>query len=129
MWRRGLALLSPHGKKLFDVARTQLNYGYGQRYTRKMWIRNGHGEDSFWTLTRIIVRKQGARLKAYGRFTWRGVTDEKEREIRGAHKREWTLFSPRGAGLDAVDARPRNMDAEQVPKRASSDQTPPPPAS
>jgi hypothetical protein len=110
-------LLAARGLKLFEVARKLPNYGYGQRFTRKTWIRNGHGDDSFWMLTRIIARKEGTRLKAYGRFTWRGVTEEKEREIRGAHKREWKLFAPNAAsspptGLEGPNDRTRHNRTE-----------------
>jgi hypothetical protein len=122
MLRQGIALLSPHGRKLFEVARTQPNYGYGQRYTRKTWIRNGHGNDSFWTLTRIVARKQGTRLKAYGRFTWRGITEEKEREIRGAHKREWTLFSPATAGTILANELARSAQVDQTTQAAAGGQ-------
>ena len=77
------------GRNLFQVAQRLPLYGLQQAFGRKMWRRNGHGDDTYWKLTRVVARKQGSRLKAYGVLTWHGQTDPKEREIRGSHKREW----------------------------------------
>lgn len=75
-----------------QIAATFKSWGVGQRVTRENW---SHYADCYWTLHRVMprARKTGAvdGGKAYGTFTWRGVTDPRIKLIRGAQKPVWKI--------------------------------------
>lgn len=78
-------------RNFFQVVRTLPAYGIGSRLFRRTWERNNY-EETYWTVTRLQTSPNGKRVKAYGRLTWRGVEEPREREIRCAFKREWKAY-------------------------------------
>eukprot|EP01113_Clastostelium_recurvatum_P031924 TRINITY_DN4039_c0_g1_i1.p1 TRINITY_DN4039_c0_g1~~TRINITY_DN4039_c0_g1_i1.p1 ORF type:complete len:143 (-),score=20.37 TRINITY_DN4039_c0_g1_i1:42-449(-) len=100
----------PNGKNLFDLMFKERNYGIGNKFSRKTW--RHWGDSSYWTVTRVVpttILPAQNRGKAWGKLTWRGVTDTEETEIRGVHKREW---------------RQVNQDAKLSSTSASQDMSP-----
>lgn len=57
------------------------------KFTRLMWLRNGY-EESYWTITKVVEKNKG-RLRYYGRLTWKGSEDARERPVRTGQKRGW----------------------------------------
>jgi len=83
---------NPNKKSLFDKCFELPNYGVGELFTRSLWKRPG----CFWKLTRLVITRQEPncrRGKAWGIFSWLGQSEEKERPIRGATKREWHTYN------------------------------------
>lgn len=74
---------------IFQVLCPQRNYGVGLRVTRGIWKR--FEEPSFWEVTRIRPSPDLKHGKVYGRFTFRGKTDMKEKRINGPLKRDWEV--------------------------------------
>lgn len=61
--------------------------GVGMKFTRLLWLRNGY-ESSYWTITRVEEKNKG-KLRYYGRKTWKGVEDPRERPVQTGQKRGW----------------------------------------
>lgn len=74
-------------KNIAEVGSYLPNGGVGMKFTRVMWIRNGY-KDSYWTITKILEKNKG-RLRYYGRLTWKGKEDPRERPVRTGQKRGW----------------------------------------
>jgi len=64
--------------------------GFGLKFYRKLW--NRYPEPCYWTITRFKPSQHGHRPRAWGIFTWRGVSEDRPRKIPGSHKREWRFF-------------------------------------
>lgn len=77
-------------KTLPEVASYLPERGVGARFVRLMWIRNGY-ENSWWTVTRVVDRKSGGRVRYYGRLTWKGV-ENAERPVNAMQKRGWRFL-------------------------------------
>lgn len=77
-------------KNLAEVASYLPERGLGAKFTRLMWIRNGY-ENSFWTVTCIKEKNKG-RLGYYGKLTWKGVQEGRERPVQTAQKRGWRFI-------------------------------------
>mmetsp|Transcript_657 Transcript_657/g.1728 ORF Transcript_657/g.1728 Transcript_657/m.1728 type:complete len:102 (+) Transcript_657:107-412(+) len=76
------------GSNLFQLAFAMENFGVGVRFKRNTW----RGNDCFWTITKMqrISQKPGDyRGVAYGKKTWKGIQDDREREITRAERRGW----------------------------------------
>lgn len=74
-------------KNLLEVASYLPERGLGAKFTRLMWIRNGY-KYSYWTISKVLEKSKG-RLRYYGRLTWKGVEDPRERPVRTWQKRGW----------------------------------------
>lgn len=61
--------------------------GVGIKFTRLLWLRNGY-ENSYWTISKVMEKNKG-RLRYYGRLTWKGVEDPRERPVKTGQKRGW----------------------------------------
>lgn len=64
--------------------------GLGAKFTRLLWIRNGY-ENSYWTITKIEEKNKG-RIRYYGKRTWKGVEDPRERPVLTGQKRGWRFI-------------------------------------
>jgi len=80
-------------KTLFEIAKTYLDFGVGQKLTRSIWRR----PECYWTITRVMptvmIPRVRPRGKAWGILTWRGVPEAVERKVRGSSKREWQHYN------------------------------------
>lgn len=74
-------------KNIAEVASYLPDRGVGVKFTRLLWLRNGY-ENSYWTITRVEEKNKG-RLRYYGKRTWKGVEDPRERPVRTGQKRGW----------------------------------------
>lgn len=92
-------------KNISEVARELPNGGVGQKFTRLLWIRNGY-ENSYWTVSKVVEKNKG-RLRYYGRKTWKGVEEDRERPVITGQKRGWTLF---GTDLNQDQLSSSNTD-------------------
>eukprot|EP00882_Tetradesmus_deserticola_P026996 GHRQ01029827.1.p2 GENE.GHRQ01029827.1~~GHRQ01029827.1.p2 ORF type:complete len:131 (+),score=42.02 GHRQ01029827.1:908-1300(+) len=80
-------LLKPANRNLLDVVSHLPKLGVGSKVTRKSWEQYG---DSYWEVVAVKPRAEdGSAGKVYGLLTWRGVSEEKPRLIRGRAKRLW----------------------------------------
>lgn len=61
--------------------------GVGIKVTRLLWLRNGY-ENSYWTISKVMEKNKG-RLRYYGRLTWKGVEDPREKPVRTGQKKGW----------------------------------------
>jgi hypothetical protein len=81
----------PGSKNFFELATQLPHTGVGAKFSRNSW----GASDSFWQVTRVRLKVDPEKFaesqhgKAWGTLTWRGVTDGKERQLRGVYKRLW----------------------------------------
>ena len=74
-------------KNLVEVASYLPDKGLGHKFTRLLWLRNGY-ENSYWTISRVVEKGKG-RLRYYGKLTWRGAEEPRERKVSTWQKRGW----------------------------------------
>lgn len=95
-------------KNIAEVGSYLPDGGVGMKFTRILWLRNGYDE-SYWTITKILKKNKG-RLRYYGRLTWKGVEDPRERPVRTGQKRGWRYILEGDQrtlnGKTAKDCRP-----------------------
>jgi len=98
----------PPAKKqnnFFDLAFKFSDYGIGKQFRRSIW----ENPNNYWTVTRVKITNltnNCKRGKAWGLLTWRGVTEERERQINGLLKRQWRFAKPDPNYIPPVKPQP-----------------------
>lgn len=78
-------------KNFYDLAFQLPRLGEGMRFIRNIWWNK---PETYWTVTKVYPKLKGTdkqikRGKAFGIFTFKGVTESKPRKIRATVKGGW----------------------------------------
>ncbi|KAL5488301.1 hypothetical protein ACEPAI_6409 [Sanghuangporus weigelae] len=89
-------------RNLFETLSRLPNDGVGARVFQTRWQSKGI-EGCFFEVSRVKLKHEGTRGKAWGRLVWRGKpVGEKEEYIPGALKYMWSEGVSKGQNLRAV---------------------------
>ncbi|KAI8591045.1 hypothetical protein BDZ88DRAFT_413210 [Geranomyces variabilis] len=80
-------------RNLIELVAHAPHRGLGLRVLPTVWHLKGW-TDSFYTVTDVRLTGDLAHGRVLGRLTWKGVEEEKEKEIGNAFKHNWHLFQP-----------------------------------
>lgn len=78
-------------KNLYDLLKVYPDWAVGTRVTRNLW--NRYTEPSFWKITRVTspaaTSRTRTRFRVWGVLTFRGKTEEEEKQLTPIWKRGW----------------------------------------
>ncbi|KZO89777.1 hypothetical protein CALVIDRAFT_491415 [Calocera viscosa TUFC12733] len=81
-------------QSLYEVLSKLPNDGVGFGLLQTRW-RGKQIFDSYWHISRVKLKNEGTKGKAWGRLVWKGkVVSKHQEQIRGGLKYFWTTASP-----------------------------------
>ncbi|KAL5530478.1 hypothetical protein ACEPAF_6736 [Sanghuangporus sanghuang] len=107
-------------RNLFETLARLPNDGVGARVFQTRWQSKGI-EGCFYEVSRVRLKHEGMRGKAWGRLVWRGKpVSEKEEHIPGALKYMWSEGVSKGQNLRVVQEVSPSPVLEQLKEQPKS---------